>query len=266
MKVTIPALMADSAPAHEATVVVIDAARADVATLLGSVDAALASEIADLKVVVALGAGDSRRAALEALCAADPRFSFTDEPAVGTGNLVRMPARARPGPRTLPAIIKAAHADDLSQVEVRLPGRPGGKLVLTRGETGGRRSLKAGEVGLRTTSSRREVPPPPEGTLAQERAEHLRHRARGATMRARVDRGQNRLSRERLQVRHERARLRAAEERLGATGAGEWVRWRSRAVSRRVAAVPSRVAAVGNQARNYARRAQRYAADRIRSR
>lgn len=119
-------------------------------------------------------------------------------------------------------------------------------------------------ISVRRFRRRRAVPPPPEGTLAHERAEHLRHRARGATMRARVDRGQNRVSRERLQVRHERARLRAAEERLGHTGPNEWVRWRLRTVGRLVGAIPGRLVAIANKVRSYAKRIRRYAADRLR--
>jgi len=244
-------------------VLLIDPGRGSVETLVGAIDAALGSGLPDLLVSVQIPAADRRRAALEALIAEDHRVEFGDALTVVPAVTLRMPARARPQPRTLEQVVATLNGERLARVVVPLAGRPGAKLV-AEGMGSGTRKLKPGPLGLQTTSARRAGAPPPQGSLAAERAEHLRHRARGATMRARADRSQNRLSRERLQVRHERARLRAAEERLGATGAPEWVRWRSRAALRRVAAVPSRAAALGNQARAYGKRARRYASDRFR--
>jgi hypothetical protein len=81
-----------------------------------------------------------------------------------------------------------------------------------------------------------------------------------------VDRHAHRLSRERLQTRHERARRALDERRLGATGAGEWIRWRSRAVGRRAAALPGLAASAARSASSFTRRARRFAAARWRSR
>lgn len=85
-------------------------------------------------------------------------------------------------------------------------------------------------------------------------------------MRARMDRNAHRLARERLQTRHERTRLYLAEQRLGESGAGEWIRWRSRAVGRRAAALPGVANAGVSKARVFGRRARRFATDRWRSR
>lgn len=259
--------------AGPAVSVEIVAGRAPIATLIGAVDAALASEFAGLGVRVALAHGDPRLETVEQLCGADSRVAIVapGTPASDAEIVFTMPARARPDVRTLPRIAALVRSENLGSVEVSLPGRFGpsvgtrGKLRATASGSGTKR-LRAAEVGLRSTTSRREPEPPPQGTLAAERAEHLRHRARSATMRARMDRNAHRLSRERLQMRHERARLRLAEQRLGETGTGEWVRWCSRAVGRRAAAVPAAAASLGRSARAFARRARRFALDRWRSR
>ena len=256
-----------------ALVVEIAAGRAPLATLIGAVDAALASETANLTVRVALPEGDPRRTALEALCSADARVAHARpdvQPPAG-GVTVAMPATARPGPRTLPQIARLIQAEGLAEATVPVPGRlarrslGGAKLVATADGAGTRR-LRASEVGLRSTVSRGAPGPPPQGDLASERAEHLRHRARSATMRARMDRNAHRLSRERLQVRHERSRLRLAERRVGKSGAGEWVAWRSREVGRRFAALPGKASSIARTIRVTGRRARRFAMDRWRSR
>jgi hypothetical protein len=250
-----------------AVTVVIDAGRAPVATLIGAIDAALASELDGVGVQVALAEHDPRREPVAHLCGADPRVDIvpTDKPPSEV--LITMPAHARPQPRTIPELVGLAREAGVGSVAVRVPGRLGlgGKLHLKAGGSGERR-VRPAEVGLRSTTSRGEPGPSPPGDLATERAEHLRHRARSSTMRARLDRNQHQYSRERLQVRHERARTRFAEERLGRTGTAEWVRWRSRVVGRRVSALPGAARSATRSARALGRRARRGTIDRWRSR
>jgi hypothetical protein len=226
-----------------AVIVEIAGKRAPIAALVGTVDAALASEITELTVRVVLTEQDSRRGVLERLYGADSRVAIAD-----------------PG-------ASAPAADILFTVPGRFASRlgRGGKL---RASAGGSRTnrLRAVEAGLRSATSRKDPGPPPPGTLAEERAEHLRHRARSSTMRARMDRNAHRLSRERLQVRHEQARLRLAERRLGKTGAGKWVRWRSRVAARQAAAIPALARSGARSVRVFGRRARRFALDRWRSR
>jgi hypothetical protein len=259
----------DTAAAAGATAV-IDPGRASVPVILGAVDAALRSDLPELAVVVELAESDPRHDRLLALCG-DARVTVGRGEA-GTGLVFEMPARARPGPRTLPAIAEIVRGGGAGTVEVPVPGRfpplalVGGDRLRARGAGSGTRRLRPAQVGLRSTGSTGRPAPPPLGDLASERAEHLRHRARSATMRARMDRNAHRLSRERLQTRHERARLRLAEQRLGRSGTGEWVRWRSRNVARRAAALPGAAASATSSVRVFFRRARRFAVDRRRTR
>jgi len=259
-------------PTQPTAIVEIEPGRAPTGVVLGAVDAALRSDLPGLAVWIDLSPDDPRSDPLQVLCGSDARVVIGAE-APSARIVFEMPARARPEPRTLAAI--AALLDDGGEgsIEVAMPGRwPGlaglgghGKLR-ARGTGSGTRTVRPATVGLRSTVSHSEAGPPPNGDLASERAEHLRHRARSATMRARMDRNAHRLSRERLQTRHERARLRLAEQRLGATGAGEWVRWRSRNVARRAAGLPAAASSATRSARSFVRRARRYAVDRVRSR
>jgi hypothetical protein len=232
----------------------------------------LHSDFPGLAVQIDLPPGDERAVSLQALCGADARVTIgTDAPRADV--VFEMPARARPEPATLAAVAALLGDGEAGSVDVAVPGRypalagVGGHGKLRgRGTGSGQRTVRAAEVGLRSTASRGAPGPPAPGDLASERAEHLRHRARSATMRARMDRNAHRLSRERLQTRHERARLRLAEQRLGATGTGEWVRWRSRNVARRAAGLPAVASSAAGSVRTFVRRARRYAVDRRRSR
>lgn len=253
------------------TAVVVEPGRASAPVVLGAVDAALRSGIAGLSVLVPLAADDPRRATVATACAADGRIEVTEPGATpaAPGVVVELPARARTQPHTLSAVTALLANEGLARVEVPMPGRAGvlGRArLVAHGSGEGTRKLRPGLVGLRSVTSSGETGPPPKGTLAEERAEHLRHRARASTMRARMSRNLHRLSRERLQTRHERTRRGLAERRLGTSSAGEWVRWRSRAVARRAASVPAAVAAGGRSVRNITRRARRFAVDRVRSR
>lgn len=259
-------------PTQPTGIVVIEPGRAPADVVLGAVDAALRSDFPGLAVWIDLSPDDPRSDSLQALCGSDARVVIGAE-APSARIAFEMPARARPEPRTLAAIAAQLDEGGAGSVEVAMPGRWAGLAALgghgklrARGSGSGTRTLRPATVGLRSTASRGETGLPPKGDLASERAEHLRHRARSATMRARTDRNAHRLSRERLQTRHERARLRLAEQRLGATGAGEWVRWRSRNVARRAAGLPAAAASVTRSARSFVRRARRYAVDRVRSR
>jgi hypothetical protein len=262
-------------PSGATSIVVIEAGRATAEVVIGAVDAALRSSLPRLSVHVPLTDGDDRRPTLEALCGTDSRISLP-EPGAETPAadfVFELPAGARPEPWTLSRVVTVMGERGLETLEAPVPGRYArmsalgahGKLR-ARAAGSGTSRLGAAAIGLRSTASRGEPPPRPKGTLAQERAEHLRHRARSATMRARVDRHAHRLSRERLQTRHERARRALDERRLGATGAGEWIRWRSRTVGRRAAALPGLAASAARSAGSFTRRARRFAADRRRSR
>jgi hypothetical protein len=243
--------------------------------LVEAVDAALRSALPGLRVRVPLAAGDPRREAVAALVAADSRVEVAEpgSPAPAAAIVFELPARARPQPRTLPAIAAVMRGRGVGSVDVPVPGRypalgPLGSAgrLRARGTGSGSVTLRPADVGLRSTATRGRPGPSPKGTLAAERAEHLRHRARSATMRARMDRNAHRLSRERLQTRHERARLRLAEQRVARTGRGEWVRWRARRVGRRIAGAPGAIRSGTGFIRVFFRRARRFAADRWRSR
>src|SRR5688500_1197720 len=252
-----------------AVVVEIHPGRASAETVIGAVDAALASELAGIGVRVPLDERDSRHETFAHLCGGDPRVEIAPAhaPPAASEVVCTMPAHARPAPRTLPALVTMAREQGLASVDAPVPPRlgRGGRLRVTAGGSGTRR-VRAAVVGLRWPRSRGVPGPPPPGDLATERAEHLRRRARSSTMRARLDRIQHRLARERLQMRHARAWSRLAEEHLGRTGPAEWIKWRGRVVGRRVAALPGIAFSATRTARAFGRRARRFATDRMRSR
>lgn len=262
--------------AHPSVLVVVEPARASVATLLEAVDAALQADLPGLGVRVPLAPGDARRATLEPLCEADGRIALDPGDPSAADVVVEMPPRARPQPRTIPSLVNLLRDEHLGRIDVTVPGRlPGlarfgisgtGRMrVVATGTGSGSRRLRPGEVGLRSTASPGMPGPPPKGTLEHERAEHLRHRARSATMRARMDRNSQRLYRERLQSRHDRTRHRLAEQRLAGTSRGEWIRWRLRNLGRRLGAIP-RVASSGlSSVRVFLRRARRAVGERRRA-
>ena len=259
-------------PGEPLAVIEVEPGRAPAPTVLGAIDAALRSDLPSVTVCVNLAEDDPRRAQLAPLLAADPRVELGQAARTGEAIVVRMPAQARPQPRTIPALVEMVGSGALARAEVAVPGRLaalrvfGGPKVLAEGQGSGTRRVRPGEVGLRSTVSRGPAGPPPQGGLEHERAEHLRHRARSATMRARMDRNTQRLYRERLQSRHDRTRRRLAEQRLAGTSAGEWTRWRLRNVGRRVAAVPGALGSGASSVRVFTRRARRAAGERWRSR
>lgn len=262
--------------AHPSVLVVVEPARASAATLLEAVDAALQADVPGLAVCVPLAPGDTRRATLEPLCEADPRLALGADDMRDGHLVVSMPAVARPQPRTIPALVNLVRDERLRQIDVTVPGRiaalarfgisgAGRMRVIAEGSGSGSRRLRPGEVGLRSTASRALPGPPPRGTLEHERAEHLRHRARSATMRARMDRNSQRLYRERLQSRHDRTRHRLAEQRLAATSRGAWVRWRLRNLGRSLGAIPRAARSSLSSARGFIRRARRALGERRRA-
>lgn len=256
------------AATQTAVLVEIEPGRAALVDLVGAIDAALRSELSDVVVRVPLAAGDERREPLEQLCAADSRIVLGPAPRADV--TISMPPRARPEPRALAAIAALIQAEGLASVRVAVPGRfprlPSAGRIVARASGTGSRTLRPGEIGLRSTASRGAVGPPPKTTLEGERAEHLRHRARSATMRARMDRNNQRLYRERLQNRHDRTRHMLAEQRLATTSSGQWVVWRVRGVGRRIAAIPAAAGSLLSSVRVFFRRARRFAAERWRSR
>lgn len=265
-------MVANATPPDPRHVVVeIDPLRASVSEVVGAVDAALASDLSAVRLRVALAADDPRRAAVAELCRADERVEVVapGSPPREADLRFELPASARPQPHTLPLVAAAVRGGGLATVEVPVPGRLAARrigMLRAHGGGAGARRLKAAEVGLGSVASRRDPSPRPEADLAAERAEHLRQRARSATLRARLDRNRHRLAREELQVHHERARLALAEERLGRESGGEWLRWRGRQAARRIAATPRLAGSAYVGTRAFARRGRRFLINRARQR
>jgi hypothetical protein len=258
----------------------VDEASAELA--LGAVDAVLGGDLGDVAVRVMIAGAHPGRTALEELCAADQRLRVVDvgaEPEPGAVRIV-LPPSARPDGRTLAAIRDLLDQDSVGAVEVAVPGRVGAlertalaarlatsaRVRAERLGAGGRTvRVTARQVGLGSARSPASEPPPRAG-LSQERAEHLRHRARSATGRARLDRNAQRLTRERMRFQHERARASLLDERLAGVSprhrVGRWVRRARRAAI----AVPLRLWSLARSGRALARRGRRFALDRIRRR
>jgi hypothetical protein len=231
---------------------------------LGAVDACLAAAGRDARVRVLVPRAHPEREAIDAACEADPRISVIVGDGAGSTPdaevLVRLPPGARPGEATLDAIARLVHEEPARALEVSVPGPLGPierlglaarlpRRTLVRAAAGTAangprpRRIPGPRVGLGSSrSSRVEQSPPPPGPLSQERAEHLRNRARSATYRARADRSLKRLLRERRLAEHQRARVALLEERLAARGPRQWVAWRGRQLGRLAAAAPAAIA------------------------
>jgi hypothetical protein len=273
-----------SDPASEGPTTIVDVAVGDgpADQALGAVDAVLECAAGDVAVRILVAEDHPGRGALAELCAADPRLRLAD-PGADPGPCevrVSLPPAARPSGRTLAAIEELLAADSVRAVEVATPGRIGalGRTALAARLFGAKRvraerpgmsgrtvRVSARRVGL--GSSRAPVSePPPRAPLSQERAEHLRHRARSATGRARFDRNSQRLTRERLRFHHERSRAALLDERLAAVSprhrVGRWIR-----KARRLAlAVPLRLWSLAKAGRVFIRRGRRFLVDQVRQR
>jgi hypothetical protein len=249
---------------------------------LGAVDAVLGGDWGDVVVRLLAGAADPARAALAELCAADPRIRLAEPGAAPEPCEVRitMPPSARPSEGTLAAIEELLAGDSVRAVEVAVPGRIGAlsRSTLPARLVGAKRvrAERPEATGRTVRASARRVclgsirapvsEPPPHAGLSQERAEHLRHRARSATGRARLDRNSQRLTRERLRFHHERSRAALLDERLAAVSprhrVGRWVR-----KARRLAlAGPLRLWSLAKAGRVFARRGRRFLVDQVRRR
>lgn len=247
--------------------------------VLTALDAVLGGDSGDVEVRLLVGDADP---ALAELCAADPRLRLVAADADPGPCAVRvvLPPAARPSPRTLAAIRDLLAEGSAGAVEVAVPGRLGvlGRTALSarlvtanrvRAEQPGAsgRTVRVSARGVGLGSARSPASdPPPAGGLSDERAEHLRHRARSATGRARLDRNAQRLTRERMRVQHERARAALLDERLAGVSPrhriGRWIR-RAR---RMAVAVPLRLWSLLGAGRAFYRRARRFARDRVRRR
>jgi len=260
----------------------VPASDAPAGEILGAVDAALAGDVGDVRVRIVIPAGDAPPAVLESLCEADPRIELAAPgTAVPPGSVrVVMPPSARPAAHTLGALAELLDGGDAAAVEAAVPGRagilarialparvPGTPRVRIERPGGGARTVAvaASSIGLGGKRSPY-TGPPPAGGMAAERAEHLRHRARSATIRARFDRDAQRLTREAMWAEHERARVRLLERRLGSTSVPRWIAWRAGAGARGVYEGARRVWWALRAARSLTRRAWRYARDRVRQR
>ncbi|GEM_PF-4524329 len=238
------------------------------AAALGAVMAALGGDFGELRVRLLVPVDHPERDLLAELCAADPRVSVeAPGPPPPARVRITLPPRARPGRRTLAALVSAVSGDGASAVVVPVPGRLGRSAGLVRAETGGdggARRLRAREVDLGSTSHPLADPPPPQGSLGAERAEHLRYRARSATARSRVERGNQRLARERMRIQHEKARALLLERRIAACGPRYVIWFWLRRLARSARAAALKPVQLLKQARSLVRRLRRRAVDRVR--
>jgi len=251
-------------------VVELKATREPADRVLEALDAALAS---DAPVVAHLRVPDGHpdRPALEELCAADERVSLLEpdepEPATAAGAIrISMPLAARPSVHTFSVIRERMAADALRTLDVRVPRLiPLGPALRAVGAGSGSARVRASAVALGSRRAPSEAPPPA-GTMAHERAEHLRHRARSATLRAQRDRHTQRLARERVEIEHQGTRVKMLERRAASAGPGAWVAWRGRQVTRAAKSVPWMAMRGGRITRSFARRARKHTIDRVRDR
>jgi len=253
-------------------VVDVDADRQPAATVLTSVDAALAARSPAVRVLVRMADGHPGRGAIEAACAADPRIAIVDRDATRPGDgralVIAVPAGVEPGEQTLEQLarlvdeaggpVAAAVPGALRWLDgfdwaARLPHRR-----VVRASIGGdggrpRRRVAGARIGIVGRGVARFRFPPP-GELPHERSEHLRHRARLNTNDARVAGGAQRLARERLALRRHQARIASAERRIGSTGALAWIAWRARQLGSLARAGAGMVAELGGALRRRLRR------------
>jgi hypothetical protein len=265
-----------------AAIVDVPAGDASVREVLDALDAALAGAPAGTSVRVLIEDRDPRRATLDALCSADPRAAL-ELPGADPGPCemhVVVPPAARLGPRSLDALRELLAEQSAAAVEVAVPGRLGplGRTSLAASVPGTARvraerpgvSGPTLRVGARRawlgTASSPDAHPPPRGSLAHERAEHLRHRARSATLRARLDRNFQRLTRERMRYQHERARASLLDRRLAEVSTRHRLGRIGRRAIRLALAVPQRLLSLLGTGRSFARRGWRFAVERRRRR
>jgi hypothetical protein len=264
-------IQSSAAIAPQAEMVVdvpLGSASADAA--VGTVDAVLGGDFTELLVRVILPADHPARPALADLFGADPRVSLHEAGAAPPPAAVHvtMPTAARPGRRTLTAIRRVLREQDAGRLEIALPGGRlrGGSVqaVLAGADGSSAKRVQAREVDLGSARRPREEGPPPRGSLAAERAEHLRHRARAATSRSRMERELQRLARERMRIQHEKARTAMLERRIGASGPSHWLAWRVRQSGRLGAATARKPVQYAKTTRSLVNRFRRKAVDRVR--
>lgn len=272
-----------TAPTAEPPRVLVDvtADREPVGEVLGAVDSALACDENGLVVRVIVAGGNPGQESIAALCASDPRVIVTTPESESPKSAlhVQMPATARLTVRSIPAMRKQLEDSGAGSLRVSVPGRFGlleklriGRFVAATSVQasaadawGDEHRIGASAAEVQSSVWRRPPEAPPKADLHRERSEHLRHRARSASYRARLDRNTQRLARERLQSRHESGRARLADRRLAARSPLSWISWRSRQLASLAAAVP-RVAWTGfKTVRQQVRRAKRLLIDRRRA-
>lgn len=271
-------------PSAAPVLVDIPAGGASAAELIGAVDAALGGDLPAVRVRVLIAPDDPARATLAALTEADRRVSLTVPGAAAEQPAALrfvLPPAARPAAHALPALAEILAAGDAAAVEVavpRLPGPLGGRLAAAARLPGARRlrGERSGGQGRTVRVTARSVGlgsfgapfsgPPPQRDLAAERVEHLRHRARSATLRARFERDSQRLTREAMRAEHERVRALVMERRLAATSPWRRIAWMVRVAGRTVVAAGRRIWWWGVVVRALAARAVRLARVRLRER
>jgi hypothetical protein len=263
--------------ARDPMIVELTVGRESADDVLGAIDAALAAGT-DVSVTVSIPAGHPARAAVAELCEGDPRVSIGANSSSTGGFQVRMPATARPAETSLDRIRALLAADGVGELDIVVPGRsllaerlrmaglPGGPRMVVTGPGKGRRRVRGPAVGVGSSRFRRQLEGRSKGALAEERAEHLRHRARSATYRAQFDRQTQRLARERMQVRHERARLQLAQRRVAAASPVRWLVWRVSQLRAVLFAVPRLVMTATRTIRAQLRRVRRLIVTRGRER
>lgn len=268
--------------ARPATVIDVPAGDAAAEQVVAALDAALAAAPAAIAVRLLLAGEHPGRAGLAELCAADPRLELA-APGAEPGPCelhVVVPPAVRLGGRSLEAIAELLADGSAAAVEVAVPRRPGrlGRSFIAarlpgtprvRAERPGASgpTVRPGAHELWLGSARAPVTePPPLTSLAHERAEHLRHRARSATLRARLDRNAQRLTRERMRYQHERARASLLDRRLAEVSTRHRLGRLGRRVTRPVLAAPQRLGSLAGTGRRFVRRAWRFVRDRRRQR
>lgn len=277
---TPPDPAADAPSSGRDVLVTLDAGGAVAADVLLSVDSALGARPGAVRVAVGADDGSPQRAALSELLDPEPRVSIGSRGsalAEGAELVVELPPGVELKRETLDAIERElGDGGELVVAVPRHPSRLSGVDSVASRAARRRIRARAGSGPTRTVGVHRlsrsggglaDAP----GTLAlaslaDERGEHLRNRARSATYRSRFDAVAQVLARDRLRTRHERARVVLFERRLAEVSPKAWAAWRSRQAREVAAVVPSAARSGTRTVKQQGRRVRRFVIDRARSR
>ena len=260
-KVTIPHSMEATPedPTQPTGIVVIEPGRAPADVVLGAVDAALRSDFPGLAVWFDLSPDDPRSDSLQALCGSDARVVDRSRGAIGADRRSRCRPVPAPSPGPWPRSRRSSMRGERGSVEVAMPGRwrrprcarrtrqaprpgkrapvPGRLRPADRRPALHRFARRAGPARRRATS-RTSAP----STCATARARRRCAPVWTATLTASRASG--------CRPATNAPACASPSSVSGATGAGEWVRWRSRNVGRRAAGLPAAAASATRSARS----------------